>query len=303
MTISPSPTEDPTVSRRRRRRPYQVRRGGETCRALRRPAPRRVIVFLCVAVLAPLLAPPPLNLSPPAAEAAIPVFDGPNFGQNLLTALRTAQAVLQRIQMIRHQIEQVRLQVLSLKHLADPIVRQVLGVLSDIERELERTREALVFTLSRRDLDERFVELYPAAEPAEHLAHAELARVEAGLATARAALQATRELTESFPTAQHLLGGMKERLLAAEGHLGALQSVGLITSWVGEEVSLLNEQTAITNNLLALVIAHGLATRENAWATLSRAVADSRREVPPYAAVEPVAVLPPGFPTFRGDAR
>jgi P-type conjugative transfer protein TrbJ len=238
---------------------------------------------------------------PPTQLGISIVFDPTNFQQNLLTAIRTAEAIRQRIEMIRHQIEQLRWMLDNIRDLEDPTYRQVAALLALLAREMERRTEGLVY--SQRDIDRRFQEIYPHQTPSPDLAGDEERRIHTTIETARAALVGAHELSDSWARSQRTVGEMKDELLDTDGHLEALQSVGLILSWVGEEVSLGTQQQTMTNNLLAVLLAHWLSSQDEAAQTFRKAVDNSRTPRRTYASFEPLPVVPAGYPRRLGGSR
>lgn len=234
--------------------------------------------------------------SVPRAEAQFAVFDASNFGQNTLTAVRTARAILQRIEMIRHQIRQIEIALRNLQDLDEPTFRSILSHLLRLERTMERETEGLVYTL--RHLDHLYRQTYPHGEEAvaEDLTDAQRQRVETSLETARAALLATQLQGEDLEASQRTLARMRQEALDTEGHLQALQALGLLEAHTAQEVGKLHQQALIQTNLLAVVLAHEISSRSAAAETLRESVEAARRAPRAYAATQPLPVIPPGLP-------
>lgn len=229
----------------------------------------------------------------PLVGASI-VFDPSNFTENLATAIQTAEAIHQRVEMIRHQIRQIEWMIANVRALEDPTYRQVLAVLAHLAQEMERQTEGLLY--SQPDAARRFERIYPHEVSSRELAAEERLRVHTTIETAEAAVIATHELADHWPTSQRTVEQMKEELLATGGHLEALQSLGLMVSWVGEEVSLATQQQTLTNNLLAVALAHLVSSYDSGAQTLRRAVEASSTPSRPYSAFPSIPVIPPGYP-------
>jgi P-type conjugative transfer protein TrbJ len=254
----------------------------------------RTLTRALCALLALLLL--PAALSPPEAEAAIPVFDGANFSQNLLTAVRTAQAILQRIRMIENQIRQIEWMIANVRDLEDPTVADLLPLLAALQRLLGRYRQAAVVTLESL---EGWVEtVYPATEQpaAGELGREQLQRFATTLETAKAVLMATREIARDLPGEQTLVTGMAGDLLATDGLLEAAQAEGLLTGAAAGQLVLLNQQTALANNLQAVAVAHEISSQARAVSAFTAAVEASRVEVGPYRSFTPLPVIPANYP-------
>ena len=225
--------------------------------------------------------------------SGLTVFDAANFAQNSLTAVRTAEAILQRIEMIRHQIIQIEHMVTNLRELEDPSLREILSLLSRVLSEMEHRTKGLIY--SRRDLDRRFREIFAQGEAAEDLLAEDRLRIETSLETARAALLASRLQGEDLLRSQATLAQMKGQALEARGNLEALQSVALLEAHNAEEISKLTQQMLIQTNLTAVVVAELLSSRSAAEETFREAVVASRVDVPAYASTSPLPVIPANY--------
>lgn len=232
-------------------------------------------------------------LAPPTAEAQFAVLDVANFGQNLLTALRTAEGILQRIQSLQNQIAQIEHMLTNLEELADPSYREILSLVSRILETMERDTKGLIY--SHRQLDERFREIYRLEPSTGDVVVEERLRVETAVETARAALLATRLQGEDLIRSQGTLAEMKGQALAAGGNLEALQAVALLEAHTAEEVGKLTQQMLLQTNLTAVALAEALASRSAAEETFRAAVEQSHAGVGPYASVEPLAVIPTNY--------
>lgn len=229
----------------------------------------------------------------PGTSSGLTVFDAANFAQNTLTALRTAEAILQRIEMIRHQITQIEHMVTNLRSIEDPTLGEILSHLGRVLSEMERRTKGLIY--SRRDLDRRFQEVFPQGRPAEDLLAEDRRRIETSLETARAALLASRLQGEELLRSQSTLAEMKSDALGARGNLQVLQSVALLEAHSAEEISRLTQQMLIQTNLTAVMVAELVSSRSAAEETFREAVVASRADVPAYASVAPVPVVPTGY--------
>jgi len=248
-----------------------------------------LVGVLIAALVLPVFAPP--------KASALPVFDAANFAQNSLTALRTAEAILQRIQMIRHQITQIEHMLTNLKELDKPTFRNIQFLLRRLTRLMEQRTRGLIY--SQRQLSRTFQRIYPHSEPAEDLRKEEQERTETTVETLRAALLATQLQGEELVFSQAALAGMKSQALEAEGNLQALQSIALLEGYTAEEVSKLNQQLLVQTNMLAVAFAQYFATQAAAEETFRKALDETYIDVPPYATVTPLPVVPDGFGQTR----
>jgi|GEM_PF-4687446 len=253
----------------------------------RSPKTLVAVVFSLALVLGPVA------LGPPRAEATFPVFDISNFTQNLRTAVAQLRAIQQRVEMFQNQLDQYRWMLAQVEHLEDPEVREITGLLREIERLLEDTG-GLVYTLP--DTSERFLDTFPAFEASPDLREDELSRAETTLETLRAALGSTQTLGESFLPSQRKLSRMKLQALGTRGHLEIFQSQAVLTSYLAEEVTKLLQQQAVATNAEVVYYAHRLSNEVAAAETLREAIRTAHRGVGPYEATRPLPVVPPSLP-------
>jgi hypothetical protein len=68
-------------------------------------------------------------------------------------------------------------------------------------------------------------------------------------------------------------------------------------------VSLGTQQQTMTNNLLAVLLAHWLSSQDEAAQTFRKAVDNSRTPRRTYASFEPLPVVPAGYPRRLGGSR
>lgn len=250
-------------------------------------------VALIVALACPIL-------SPPRARAQFAVFDAPNWVQNLLTALRTLEAIAQRVEMVRNQIEQIQSLAdqidrmdLNLEDLGSPFFRRLFGLVRNIQRELEVTA-GLVYTL--RDLDRRFQELYPSHVVSEDLERDELEQMFTTIETFRGSLLATRELAGDAENAERVLEDLRQQALATEGNLQILKAQAMMLAHVGQETSKMQQQLSILTNALVVQGAHTASREARAEATFREALATSYRSAPHYDASTRIPLIPQTLP-------
>ncbi len=223
--------------------------------------------------------------APAVAQEA--VYDQANHIQNILTAIQTYLAILQRITMIVNQVQ-------DLAALEEPEYRQIRTLLLRLAQIL-REAEGLVYSLE--NLDERFQELYPGYEPAEDVAERYEDRVEVLLDTARGVLLSTKENSRDLEEAQWTLGTLRDQLLEAEGNLEAIHAQGILVGFLAEEVSKATQQSMALTNLLAVEAAHRLQTEAEAVSTFEEWLAESRQPAPTYDS-GPMHPLVPGSLPF-----
>lgn len=236
-------------------------------------------------------------VQPAPARAQFAVFDGANFGQNALTALRAAEAILQRIQMIQHQLTQIEHMLRNLAQIEEPVFTRILRHLFQVLRVMERETKGLIY--SQRLASIQFQRIYR-WEPAEHdLLEEDRKRVETSIETARAALLATKLQGEDLLRAQSRLEELKDQALDAEGNLQALEALALLEAHTAQEIGKLTQQMLIQTNLTSVAVAHALASPSAAEETFREVVEASRRDVPSYGSVPPIPVVPETYQRSR----
>lgn len=226
-------------------------------------------------------------LLPPAAPAQVVVYDPANHRENILTAVQTWVAILQRIVQIANQVQ-------DLLALEDPEFREIQALLAELAQVLRAT-DGLVYPLE--DLDPRFRDLFPGFEPADDLPESYAESVRVTLATLRAVLLSTRRNARDLEEGQATLGILRDQLLEAEGNLEATHAQGVLVGFLAEEVSKTTQQLAALTNLLAVEAAHRVQTEAEGIATFEEALWDANRPAPPYG-TRPIHPLVPGSLPF-----
>lgn len=248
---------------------------------------------LVVSLLAPAATPPPVH-------AQLAVFDAPNFVENLLTALRTLEAIVQRVEMIRNQIEMIEGQIeqlermdLNLEDLDAPFFRRLFALVRNVRGELERTA-GLLYTLSH--LDERFRDLYPHHVVSDDVERDELEQMFATLETLRGTLLATQRLAQDATNAERVLEDLRQQALDTEGNLQIAKAQAMMLAHLSQEVSKSQQQISILANALIVREAQTASREARAEATFRESLRTSYRFLPDYDAAAGLALIPPNLP-------
>jgi P-type conjugative transfer protein TrbJ len=221
---------------------------------------------------------------PPVASAQEErVYDQRNHRENILTAIQTWIAILQRIVQIANQVQ-------DLLALEDPAFREIQDLLAELAQILRAT-EGLVYPLE--DLDPRFRDLFPGFEPADDLPESYAESVRVTLATLRAVLLSTRRNARHLEEGQATLGTLRDQLLETEGNLEAIHAQGILVGFLSEEVSKTTQQLAALTNLLAVEAAHRVQMEAEGIATFEGTLRDANGPPPPYG-TRPIHPLVPG---------
>ena len=99
---------------------------------------------------------------PPAPAVALPVFDGANYAQNVLTAARTLRQINQQIRSLQNEAEMLLLMERNLERLAFPELEKLRENLARVE-DLMAQADGMGFAVDQ--LDSRIEALFP-ADPA-----------------------------------------------------------------------------------------------------------------------------------------
>lgn len=232
-------------------------------------------------------------VTPPRADAQLAVFDAPNWVQNVLSALRALESILQRIQMIQHQIDQIERMDINLEDLDTPFFRRLFALVSDINVQLQRAA-GLFYTLS--NLDEQFRDLYPHHVVSDDLERDELEQMFATLETLRGTLLATQKLAQDAGNAERVLEDLRDQALDTEGHLQVFKAQAMMLAHVGQEVSKVQQQTSLLVNALIVREAHTASREARAEATFRESLRTSYRFLAHYDASVSISIIPTTLP-------
>lgn len=243
------------------------RRPGRLAARLRRTAAAATLAaVLAVAAAAP-------------ARGQFAVYDTANHVENVIQTAQAIYSVYQRIEQIRQLYDQLRWMAKQIEQLEDPGGREVASLLYYLG-VLMQQGEALVYSLE--DLERRYREIYPGAVVAQDLPAEDRRRVETALDTYLAVLRSSQRIARNFVPSQQTLGGLKSRLMAAEGNREVTQAAGLLTAYSAEETSKLLQQVTALVNLQAVHHAGEIGRQAAAEATFLDAVERADRPVLRY---------------------
>ena len=180
-------------------------------------------------------------------DAAIPVIDGSNLQENILTALRTLQSNLNEAKMIKHQIEQLANDALNLAKIDFSFVENFQTEMGDLFEAVGKVQGLMQ---NYAALEDKFSALYPEFEAEKE--QVPLKKVLEGskkwLAESRemvkgAALTGAKAL-ETLPKTQEHLSALLETSGGAEGILQAAQTGNEISVQIGQSLLGLEAQLA-----------------------------------------------------------
>jgi P-type conjugative transfer protein TrbJ len=193
-----------------------------------------------------------LGLPQPSA-AQIPVTDVAHIVQTIFHYIGRLYEIEQKAESLYRQYEQYKAQLQALKKLEHPNFRRIQRVLANIEVTLEQF-DHLVYTLDSIDRD--FQETFPGMVEAPNHRETVFQRSRRMLDAARAVLNATHNQGKSIHTAIQTLDLLKDQVAEVRGHEEALELSTTVGTFSAEELLLVRQSLASTNNLLAITIAN-----------------------------------------------
>lgn len=248
-----------------------------------KPSARLTAVALVVALLVGVAVP---------AHAQFAVYDVANWVENFRTAIQTYIQIVQQIEEILSLYEQLETMYQNLEAIEEPDWRQIHTLLVRLDQLLAQT-EGVLYSMDQ--LEARFAELFPGAEPSLTLREDTLDRAWASLETARAALLFTRDLSIDNQESQWTVNTLREQTLEAEGNLAALHGLGIQLQFIGEEMSKNTHQLFVLTNLAAVEAARKAEDEAAAVATFEELVDNAQRIPPDYDTAPMIPVVPPVF--------
>ncbi|MEP6495564.1 MAG: hypothetical protein ABJF01_22955 [bacterium] len=157
---------------------------------------------------------------------------------------------LQQIQMQRNQLQQ---QVLSMRKLANPPLRQISGAMSQLD-QLMRDGQSLAYQV--RNLQSEFNATFPVTRAIIDWPTEERAQAQRTIATLRASLNAASVQASSFTTGLDRIAQMKSAVGAVQGHEAALELQNSASIFTAEELVLLRQALMSQANAQAVYYAH-----------------------------------------------
>jgi P-type conjugative transfer protein TrbJ len=250
---------------------------------MNRPSARLAALALAVALL--------LGVAVPT-HGQFAVYDVANWVENLRTAIQTYIQIVQQVEEILRLYEQLETMYENLEAIEDPDWRQIHSLLVRLDQLLAQT-DGVLYSMSQ--LEARFRELFPGAEPSLTLRADTLERAWASLETARAALLFTRDLSIDNQESQWTVNTLRAQTLGAEGNLAALHGLGIQLQFIGEEMSKNTHQLFVLTNLAAVEAARKAEDEAAAVATFEELVNAAQRTPPNYDTAPMIPVVPPVF--------
>jgi len=207
-------------------------------------------------------------------EAQIPVTDvahaTANVYHQILHYIARALEIYQKYQMIYNQYQQLVYQVQALAKLENPNFRTIGRLLAEIDYILEEG-ESLAYAL--RNINSIFEETFPGWEEPADWNTATFAQLRRTLNTLRGALNTVHAQHADLDESLGKLYAMKEQLAGVSGHEQALELQTTIDAFAAEELVLLRQAIATSNNIQSVYFASQVNERAQSQAVFSSVAA------------------------------
>jgi P-type conjugative transfer protein TrbJ len=167
---------------------------------------------------------------------AIPVFDGANYAQNLLTAARTLQQINQQIQSLQNEAVMIQGMTRNLSRIDFPQLGQLRQQLQEIDRLMDQAR-GIDFRLDR--VDQQFRQLFP--EVLDRLvgrdgrAAGARARLDAAMSAYRHTISVQSRIVDNVRGDIQALAGIVAQSQGAEGGLQAQQATNQLLALTAQQ--------------------------------------------------------------------
>jgi P-type conjugative transfer protein TrbJ len=206
------------------------------------------------------------SLAPPPAAAIIPVTDVAHIAVNqywhIAHYIQFAETIYREYQQVVNQYEQIKYQLQALKKLENPNWRDVSGLLYTCDW-LMRQGESLAYDLA--NINDQFLTTFPGWQPLA-MAWPDQLRLQStrSLDTFRQSLSVVNEQFNHDIADQIHLQGIEARVNDIHGTQEALETNAVIGSWTAQELALIKQQLAVSNNMTAVY--YGYAINQEAQA-------------------------------------
>lgn len=173
----------------------------------------------------------------PATPAeAIPVFDGANYAQNMLTAARTLQQINQQIQSLQNEARMLSNMERNLSRIDFPQLNQLQQRLREIDTLMGQAR-GIDFRVDQ--LDRQFRQLYPEAFDQlvrrDQRAAGARARLDAAMSAYRQTMGVQSQIVANVRTDAQALAEIVARSQGAEGSLQAQQATNQLLALTAQQ--------------------------------------------------------------------
>ena len=172
----------------------------------------------------------------PAPAHAIPVFDGANYAQNLLTAARTLQQINQQIQSLQNEAAMLQNMQRNLGRIDFPQLQQLQQRLQQIDGLMGQAR-GIDFRVDQ--LDQQFRQLYPESFgqllTRDQRTASARARLDAAMSQFRQTMGVQSQIVANVREDAQTLSQIVARSQGAEGALAAQQATNQLLALTAQQ--------------------------------------------------------------------
>ena len=227
--------------------------------------------LLKTAALAAVLAVSATALSPGTAQAVLPVFDGSNFSQNLLTAARALQQINNQIQSLQN--EAVMLENMA-KNLASQPFSTLDGMVADLQKigGLINEAQGIAFTVNATTaaFAQQYPQQYAAAVSSDRLLADARQRWQNAMSAFQQTLTVQAGIAETVQADTATLSALVSASQGAVGNLQAEQTGNQLTALAVKQMLQIQTLMAAQYRADALDRARATAGQEQARAAFTK---------------------------------
>lgn len=219
------------------------------------------------------------------------VFDPTNYIENTVTALKTAQSVINEAQMVQNQLMQIKNEAINLKNIPDQTWRDATGDLQNLANDV-RQGQALAYSMD--NLDQRYRQMYPTYDKYDATNYSKQYEQWSG---------STQDIIDGSLTSLHTssknmdseLGTIKVLQHQSQSTEGRLQALQVGTEVAAEQLNQMYElrqvimtQTNAENQFQALQVQKGIAEEKS----VSEVLQNNKESFPQYQNNPDFGVIP-----------
>lgn len=229
-----------------------------------------------------------------AFSTGIPVFDGGNFSQNIISALQSIQQVYNQVTQLQNQATQIQYKLKSLKTLGSGSFNQLNGLLNGNINDLGAflsSVNGIGYTLG--SIRNQYDALFPQGTKWENVKMSEYSKYfgdwnDEVTNSARSSMEAQSVLSRLQSNYQQMIGILSQSR-SADGEVRQLQASNEMLSVIGTQMGDLTHTMAATGRVIATAEAAGAAEKRAS----QRAAELSMQDFTKSSEVKPVYSKPP----------
>jgi len=219
--------------------------------------------------------------SPLTPAHAIAVFDGANFGQNLLTAVRTLTIINNQIRSLQNEVTMLQNMAKNLQNLNYTALPQLNQAVNQINLLMSQA-QGIAFDVAATDAEfaARFPKLYADTVNNDQLVKDARRRWEHSLEGYRNTMRIQAHVSQTISADQSLMTTLVSRSQSAVGALQAQQATNQLIALGVEQTSKTQQLMAAQYRAEAVEQARQVAAEEQARARFKRFAGDGKAYTP-----------------------